>query len=194
MSPGGLDAGPGITLQGPSTATLPALGTGFYWEEFSSNGGQFYWSGLPYTISGKGGANVGAFTANDTTSIPSAYLSAIVAGQTVPLSGDYTVNWTGGNSSLQNGLVTIAAASNGTGNTFGAFICTAPLAAQSFTIPKWVLSTLPPSETVYLGIAPIPAGYLWIGQFNNPVTFQATGLDRGVVIDEFFNGFPVYFK
>jgi uncharacterized protein (TIGR03437 family) len=138
MSFGGLDAGPGITLHGPSTAMLPPLGAGYYWEEFSSNGGQFYWSGLLYTISGQGGANVGAFTATDTTSIPSAYLSGIVAGQDVPLSGDYTVSWTGGNPNLQNGLVTIAAASNGSGNTFGAFICTVPLSAQSFTIPKWV--------------------------------------------------------
>jgi hypothetical protein len=104
------------------------------------------------------------------------------------------VSWTGGNPSLQNGQVTIAAASNGTGNTFGAFMCTAPLSAQSFTIPKWVLSTLPPTASYNIGIAPVPEGYIWIGQFNNPVTLQATGLDRGILMDEFFNGFPVYFK
>jgi uncharacterized protein (TIGR03437 family) len=196
MSFGGLDAGPGITLVGPSTATLPALGSGYYREEFASNtGAQFYWSGLEYVVSGTGGKSVGAFTANDTTGVPSAYFpSSFIAGQTVPLSGDYTVNWTGGNPTLQNGQVTIAAASNGSGNAFGAFICTAPLAAQSFTIPKWVLSTLPATQTGYVGIAPYPLGFLWIGQFNTPVTFQATGLDRGIVMDEFFNGFPVYFK
>jgi uncharacterized protein (TIGR03437 family) len=194
MSPGGLDAGPGITMQGPSTATLPALYSGYYREEFSSNGGQFYWSGLPYTISGQGGKNVGPFTANDTTSVPSAYLSGITAGQTIPLSGDYTVSWTGGNPDLQNGLLTIAAVSNGSGNTYGAFVCTAPLSAQSFTIPKWMMSTLPATTTYNIGTFPIPEGYIWIGQANNPVTFQATGLDRGIVMDEFFNGFPVYFK
>jgi hypothetical protein len=26
------------------------------------------------------------------------------------------------------------------------------------------------------------------------VPFQATGLDKGMVMDEFFNGFPIYFK
>jgi hypothetical protein len=57
-----------------------------------------------------------------------------------------------------------------------------------------VLSTLPATQTGYVGIAPYPLGFLWIGQFNTPVTFQATGLDRGIVMDEFFNGFPVYFK
>jgi len=195
MSIGGLDAGPGITLQGPSTATLPAIGTGYYDESFSSSvGGQFYWSGLLYNISGSGGKQVGAFAARDTTSIPSAYLSGIVAGQTLPLSSDLTITWTGGDPSLQNGQVTIASYSAGSNNTGGAFMCTAPLSSQSFTIPKWVMSTLPPSTTYSIGTFPIPEGYIWIGQFNNPVTFQATGLDRGIVIDEFFNGFPVYFK
>jgi uncharacterized protein (TIGR03437 family) len=203
MSPGGLDAGAGITVAGPSTSTLPVVAPGIYEEEFSSStGGQFYWSGLQYNISGPGGKQVGKFATSDTTSIPSAYLSQIgagqttqiVAGQTLSLSGDLTVTWTGGNPSLQNGQVTIAAASNGANNTFSAFMCTTPLSTGSFTIPKWVLSTLVPSTTYNIGTFPVPEGYIWIGQFNNPVTFQASGLDKGVVIDMFFNGFPVAFK
>ena len=79
-------------------------------------------------------------------------------------------------------------------NIAGYFLCTAPLSAQSFTIPKWVVSTLPPTGTGHIGIAPYPTGYIWIGQSNNPVTFQATGLDKGILMDEFFNGFPVYFQ
>ncbi|HXR34708.1 MAG TPA: hypothetical protein VN754_02090, partial [Candidatus Binataceae bacterium] len=55
MSPGGLDAGPGITMQGPFTTTIPALYSGYYREGFSSvSGGQFYWSGLEYIVSGTG--------------------------------------------------------------------------------------------------------------------------------------------
>jgi hypothetical protein len=195
-SPGQLDAGPSIILKGPSTATIPQEypGYGQYFDLFS-NGIQFYWSGLPYTVSGAGGPKVGAFSANDTTSVPTAYLSGIVAGQTLSRSGDLTVTWTGGDPSLQNGQVTIAAYSgsaDGSQNTY--FMCIAPLAAQSFTIPKWILSTLIPTGTDYIGIAPVPNGFLWIGQMNNPVTFQASGLDRGILVDEFFNGFPVYFK
>jgi hypothetical protein len=96
---------------------------------------------------------------------------------------------------LQNGQVTIAGYSGSTSGTLnGAFICTAPLSAGSFTIPKWVLSSMPPSGTGYIGIAPYPIGYIWIGQFNNPVTFQASGLDKGILMDEFYNGFPVYFQ
>jgi uncharacterized protein (TIGR03437 family) len=195
MSPGQLDAGPGITLQGPTAATLPQLtpGYGYYWLGFTT-GAQFFWSGLQYIAAGTGGTRVGPFSVNDTTSAPLAYLSGIVAGQTLSLSGDLTVTWTGGNASLQNGQVTIAAASNSSSGQFGAFMCTAPMSAQSFTIPKWILSTLPPSGSYNIGIAQIPEGYIWIGQFNNPATFQASGLDRGILMDEFFNGFPIYFK
>ena len=93
-------------------------------------------------------------------------------------------------------MVTIAGASWGTssGGLFGGFMCTAPLSAKSFTIPKWVLSTLAPSATGYIGVAPYPMGDIWIGQANNPVVFQAKGLDRGVLMDEFYNGYPVYFQ
>jgi uncharacterized protein (TIGR03437 family) len=197
MSPGQLDAGAAIILQGHSTATLPQLspGWGYYYSVFN-NGAQFFWSDLKYSVSGAGGAKVGAFSVTDTTSIPSAYFSGITAGQTLPRSSDLTVTWTGGDPTLQNGQVTIAAASSGTanGSISGGFMCTAPVAAKSFTIPKWVLSTLPPTATGYIGIAPYPLGYIWIGQFNNPVTFQAPGLDKGILMDEFFNGYPVYFQ
>jgi uncharacterized protein (TIGR03437 family) len=196
-SPGQLDAGAGIILQGPSTATLPQpyAGSGYYYSLFNT-GSQFFWSGLNYTVSSPGGAKVGAFSVADTTSIPSAYFSGIVAGQTIPLSADFTVNWTGGDPTLQNGQVTIAGFSGGTstGSISGAFMCTAALSAKSFTIPKWVLSTMPASATAYIGIAPYPIGYIWIGQFNNPVTFQASGLDKGILMDEFFNGYPVGYK
>ena len=197
MSPGQLDAGPGVTLRGLATATLPQLspGWGYYYSLFNT-GAQFFWSGLNYTVSAAGGAKVGAFSVSDTTSVPSAYFSGIIAGQTLSRSSNLTVTWTGGDPTLENGLVTIAGASNGTssGSLFGGFMCIAPLSAKSFAIPQWVLSTLPPTATAYIGIAPYPIGYIWIGQANNPVVFQAKGLDRGVLMDEFYNGYPVYFQ
>jgi hypothetical protein len=197
-SPGQLDAGAGITVQGPATVMLPQTspGWGYYYTVFNSNtGAQFFYSDINYSISSPGGAKVGAFSVVDTSSIPLAYFSGIIAGQTLSRSGDLTVTWTGGDPTLQNGLVTIASYSGSpSGNIGGGFMCTAPLAAKSFTIPKWVLSALPPSGTAYIGIAPYPIGYIWIGQSNNPVTFHASGLDKGMLIDEFFNGFPVYFQ
>jgi uncharacterized protein (TIGR03437 family) len=197
-SPGQLDAGGGITLQGISTAMLPQLspGWGYYYSMFNNGAAQFFWSDFKYSVSGPGGTKVGAFSVADTTSIPTVYFSGMVAGQTLPRSGDLTVTWTGGDPSLQNGQVTIAGFSSATssGSISSAFMCTAPLSAKSFTIPKWVLSMLPPSGTGYVGIAPYPIGYIWIGQFNKPVTFQAKGLDKGILIDEFFNGYPVKFQ
>jgi uncharacterized protein (TIGR03437 family) len=197
-SPGQLDAGAGITVQGPATVVLPQTspGWGYYYTVFNgTTGAQFFYSGLNYSVSGTGGAKVGAFSVADTTSIPSAYFSGITAGQTLSRSSDLTVTWTGGDPTLQNGQVTIATYSgSASGNIGGGFMCTAPLAAKSFTIPKWVLSALPPSGTAYVGIAPYPIGYIWIGQSNTPVSFQATGLDKGILIDEFFNGYPVYFQ
>src|ERR1035441_3694069 len=60
MSPGQLDAGASITLQGQSTATLPQLspGWGYYYSLFNA-GPQFFWSDLKYSVSGAGGAKVG---------------------------------------------------------------------------------------------------------------------------------------
>ncbi len=196
MSPAQLDAGAAITVQGPSgTATIPAEYSG--WGDYFlwiTNGAQFYWSKLAYTVSSPGGARVGQFSAADITQAPAANFSGIRAGQALSLSSDLTVNWTGGDPNLQNGRVTIVAVSETNDNLTGAFMCTAPVSAQSFTIPKWVLSTLPPTGTGYIGIAPYPTGYIWIGQLNSPVTFQAKGLDKGILVDQYNNGFPVYFQ
>jgi len=194
MSPAQLDAGPGITVLGISSATLPQLYGGEYFLYFN-NYAQFFWSDLRYSISGSGGSQIGSFAVTDTTGIPSAYLSGMVAGQTLPLASDLTVTWTGGDPNLQNGQLVIGGySSSSDGTQFGSFMCTAPVSAQKFTIPKWILSQLPPTGTGYIGIAPYPVGAIWIGQMNNPVLFQATGLDKGIVVDEFLNGFPVYFK
>ena len=194
MSPAQLDAGPDISVQGLSVVTLPQLFGGYYYL-FFNNSFQFFWSDLQYAVSGSGGSQVGAFSAIDITGIPSAYFSGITAGQTLSLANDLTVTWTGGNPSLQNGNLIIEGYSTNSSETvFGAFMCTAPVSAGSFTIPKWVLSLLPATGTGYIGIAPYPLGAIWIGQMNNPVTFQATGLDKGILVDEFFSGFPVYFK
>jgi uncharacterized protein (TIGR03437 family) len=195
-----LDAGAAITVQYQSTATITrpyaTYYPGWYYSGVNGVGGsQFFWSGEPYIISGTGGTQVGAFSVTDTTSIPSAYFSGIVPGQTFSRSSDLKVTWTNGNPGLQNGNVTIAGYSGSSDGTLSSFfMCTAPLSSQSFTIPKWVLSSLLPTGSYNVGTVPVPYGYIWIGQFNNPVTFQATGLDKGIVIDQFFSGFPVFFQ
>ena len=189
-----LDAGSGLSLQGPLLAPGPIApayaGSGSYALLLTQSIAKFLYSDVNYTVAGTGGSSVGAFTVTDTTSLPDAKLSGLV-GQSISRSSDLTVQWTGGNSALENGQVTIAGYS-GTGtdvtSVASSFICKAPVSAQRFTIPSWVLSTLPASGSYMVGATSIPIGYIWIGQDNQPTTFQASGLDRGVITDVFYQG------
>ena len=191
-----LDAGPALTLTGPLVGPPIAQGypgSGFYYALLGS-AGKFLYSKEHYVMTGVGGANVGAFTATDTSSLPGAQLTA-VAGKTFPRSSNLTVNWTGGDPTLQNGLVTIEGASfNDDYSQTGYFECVAPLAPGTFTIPSRVLSALPASGSLTQGSLTQPLGYIWIGQYNNPTTFTASGLDLGIITDVFFQGAAVYFQ
>ena len=197
LSPRQLDAGASLALQGLGNVSLSSIYGGYYYGYLSTNG-RYLWSERNYTVSGTGGAQVGAFSATDNTSDPSVQFSNISGTQSIPLSSDLTVKWNGGNAKMQNGLVTIGASSTPSPDApyqqTVVLQCTAPLSAGSFTIPKWVLSTLPPSGTGQNPYITYPLGWIWIGQYNNPVTFQAQGLDRGILSDVFFNGAGVYFK
>jgi uncharacterized protein (TIGR03437 family) len=201
-SPAQLDAGASIKVQGTSplnsisTMTVPQLYGGNYFAAFVvSLGNPFDISYYQYAVSGAGGTKIGAFSVTDNTWFPSVVLSGIAPAQTIPVAGDLTVTWTGG-SSMQDSQVSIGGVSWTTAsqNIGGYFICTAPLSAQSFTIPKWVLSTLPPSGTGSILSSTFPLGLLWIGQPNKPVNFQATGLDKGILVQEYVNGYPVSFQ
>jgi hypothetical protein len=193
MSPGQLNAGPALTVTGPGTVSVPNIYGGEYYL-LDANIPSFLFMDTDYTVSGQGGSSVGAFTAQYVTSTPSAYFTGITAAQTVPLTSDLTLQWTGGDSSLQNGQVIIGGYSPTSSGAAVSFQCTAPVAAHSFTIPAWVLSLLPPSASEQDGGNTFPLGRLYIGQYNNPVAFQATGLDRGLVTDIFYHGYGVYFK
>jgi hypothetical protein len=66
--------------------------------------------------------------------------------------------------------------------------------AQKFTIPGWILASLPPSGTG--GTAPdtYPEGWIQVGQYNKTTPFTATGLTSGIITDIFYNGIGVYFQ
>jgi uncharacterized protein (TIGR03437 family) len=199
-SPARLDAGALSVLRGTSIplSTTQYLGNGYYYAVLTGPSGEAYLlPGLPYLVSGTGGAAVGAFSVSDLTSVPSslALFTGLTADQTVPLSGDLTVQWSGGDPTLQNGQVTIGALSANSTFTLAEFLqCTAPASAQKFTIPGWVLSALPPTGTFQSGTTTYALGWIWIGQYNKPTSFSATGLDSGIVTDISNNGFGVYFK
>jgi hypothetical protein len=162
-----------------------------------ANAGRYLWSDFTYPVAGTGGAAVGAFTATDIAGGATAFLTGINNAQTIPLSSDLALAWTGGDPTLQNGQLTIYAQSlnqTGTSSKFAFVQCTAPLAAQKFTIPAWVLATLPVSGTGGTEPYTYPEGWIQIGQYNKPVAFSATGLTKGIITDIFYNGKGVYFK
>lgn len=195
-SPALLDAGPALTLEGQGTKPLPQLYAGYYGAMLNATTPRILYSGYPYTVSSAAGKGVGAFTATDTTSTRDVAFTNIALSQGVPRSTDLTVKWDGANAAMQDGQVTIGGVSFDDINYshYAMFQCTAPAAAKSFTIPGWILSTLPVSGSGQNGFVTYPLGWIWIGQYNNPVTFQAPGLDRGIFTDVFFSGTGVYFK
>jgi len=192
-SPAQLDAGTLSVLYSPPV-TLNQYG-GYYGADLTNEGQRYLWSALTYPFAGTGGAAVGAFSVNDVTSIPATNFEGINNAQSLSVSGDLTVKWTGGNPMLQNGQVTIGGYSGNSALTqFELLQCTAPLAAGQLTIPGWVISALPPSGTGGTDPYTYPLGWIWIGQYNNPTPFSATGLTSGIITDIFYNGLGVYFQ
>ena len=134
-----------------------------------------------------GGAAVGPFSVTDVTRSNidvTLGFTGIGVLQTLPLGSDLVLQWTGGDSALQNGNVTITAWSysqvDGHVCNAGYLLCTALLSAQTFTIPQRVLEALPVTGAVSYGM-------ISIGQYNTPTSFTATGLTRGIITDIFNN-------
>lgn len=195
-SPAQLDAGSALAISFPAEA-IAQVGNGFYGSILSEQA-RYLYSDFTYPVSGPGGTAVGPFSVSDVTGVPTAKFTGITNQQTISRSGDLTLQWTGGNPSLQNGQVTIfaEAINQVTANydQFEMLQCTAPLAAQQFTIPGWVLSALEPASTVTYASGTFPAGWIQIGQYNNPTSFSATGLTKGIITDIFYNGIGVSFQ
>lgn len=197
-----LDAGTTLNLQGPqplqATWRASTGDPGYYAMRMSYSVGGYILGGYNYTASGPGGADVGAFSASlavPTTVAGFVKFTGISTEQNIPRGSDYTVRWTGGDPNMQNGQVTIGGFSASNSPVlFNAFQCTAPLAANSFTIPGWVLSALPQSQQFPINGLTVPLGYIWIGQYSAPVEFSATGLDRGIFTYADFLGYLVNYQ
>jgi uncharacterized protein (TIGR03437 family) len=164
-----LDAGPAITISGPSgkrTITGQTVGMlGVYYAGVTlgdSTPGNFLDPGH-YTITGPGGKNVGPFTAS--TDVPATpFVWTNLPNITVPLdrSKDLTIKWTGGIPNTQ-AIVTGASGTQ-------AFLCAAPVSAGQITVPSYVLLSLPPSGP--------PLNASGLGLSNRSVTlFTVSGLD-----------------
>ncbi|MGB7761092.1 MAG: hypothetical protein WBL61_14755 [Bryobacteraceae bacterium] len=199
FSPASLDAGSGLTIQGPLNAPgplAPSFGFPDYYYLFLGNAGKYLYSDYHYTIAGTGGANIGAFSATELASNVTAQFSGILPNTQIPRTSDFTVQWDYPlNPTLPNAPVTIGGFSYSSDLTLSAsFQCTAPAGAQKFTIPAWILSTMPPTGTQTQGSLTYPVGEIWIGEYNAPTPFTAPGLDGGVITDVFFQGAFVYYQ
>jgi uncharacterized protein (TIGR03437 family) len=172
LLPTGLDAG-SITLTPPSGASVkftePA--TGSYEATLSSL------SAGSYTITGSGGANVGAFTTSLAVPAPIAWTnqSAVAAGPIVRSQGQ-EITWSGG---AANSYTAISGASVVIGaltEITVTFYCTAQTSAGQFTIPPSVLLALPVSSTSSTAI-----NFLSVGSTTNLATFTAPGINAGYI-------------
>jgi uncharacterized protein (TIGR03437 family) len=161
-----LDAGPAITITGPNGSQQLAqpnytaqLGGGS-----GTNAQPLFLSAGSYSVSGTGGADVGPFSQNFTIPQPLTWTNP---GNTsvVDRSAGLDVSWTGGD---PNGTVQITGV---TGNA--AALCNAKISDQHFTIPAFVLLSLPPSTSTSTGSLTLRA--------TSTAAFTASGISSGTI-------------
>ena len=135
-----------------------------------------------YMVTGSGGSKVGSFSAQDTVPTDVTWTnSAAITTAGVDRTKDLTITWTGGG---QNEFVAISGTASfitgglgpGKDSPGNAFLCIAPATAGSFTVPSWVLKTLPNTK------GQIAASFLLVGTQTPVSKFSATGLDDGYVV------------
>jgi hypothetical protein len=145
--------------------TIPTI-TGTYVAQLPA--GAIPGTGGAFTFKGPGGKDVGAFTT--TVNLPNPLLSWTnqAADATVNRSQGVPINWSGG---APGSFVVISGSSQGSGGTFGSFLCYAPQSALTFTVPAYVTGTLPAGT-----------GSLSVENATSFVSFSATGIDNGIGI------------
>ena len=216
---GWLDAGASLSIEGPNgTEPVPknASGEGYDGlvggatiEELLLGGGlpPFFLNSsyaiLPgtFTVTAPGGANVGAFSAAATVSSAASSFtwtnqSAITAG-TIPRDTPLAITWSGGDpegfveivataSTLQSGVTPTA-------TTPGIQVdCVAPASVGSFTIPTYVLQSLP---STIGSTALLPPGSLQVGPASGAVQITTpSGLDAAYLYYHYVQGANVVWQ
>lgn len=191
-----LDAGSALTVSGPDgTKQIPKT-SGYY--SAALGGGSLtapnFLDPGSYTVTGPGGSGsgaVGGFTA--TQSISASPVTWTASQQsTISRSVDTTVNWTGG--SPDGYVAIIGTSTSNTPQVTGTFACTAKSTAGTFTIPKWVLSTLPVTGTLTQSGITVSNGFLLMGNYSSFNAFNAPGLDLGFFTNLVLSGQNAQFQ
>lgn len=184
-----LDAGPVININGPKGAKqLTKQQGGSYFANLG--GGTPSIPGFPgggaapdylepgtYRIdNGSGGSGpnaVGAFSASIT--IPQLLnWTNMDSIETVNRAAGQEITWTGGDPSGYVYMFGFSSSGASTNSAVSMFYCTERASALRFTIPSYVLSTLPATTGQNIGM-------LSVNNVVNPVTFTAPGLDIGSI-------------
>jgi hypothetical protein len=161
-----LDAGPTITITGPDGSQQLAqpnysaqLGGGS-----GTNEQPLFLNAGSYTVSGTGGADVGPFSQNFTIPQPLTWTNP---GNTsvVDRSAGLDVSWAGGD---PNGPVQITGITSN-----AAALCNVKISDQHFTIPAFVLLSLPPSTGTSTGSLTLRA--------TSTTAFTASGISSGTI-------------
>jgi hypothetical protein len=183
-----LDAGEAINVNGPKGAKQLRRVQGFTGIYSAQLGGgtaipipgapapePLYLDPGQYTFTGSGGTRVGAFNANMTLT-PLIQWDNMASVETVTRSNGQLITWSGGD---PNSYVYIAGSSIAGPQldpVVASFTCYERASAGRFTIPSAVLLAIPPTPSSAL----IP-GTLSVGNFGTPATFNASGLDVGLI-------------
>ncbi len=166
-----LDAG-SLSIQGPAgTLHFPPAGSSGMYSLQASNS-FFPPSGGSFQFTGTGGQDVGKFTASISYANPLNWTNMSAVSTVVRANGQ-TVTWTGG---ANDSYVSISGTSS-SDTVSASFTCNAPAAAGQFTIPAYVLETLPPGS---VSLLLVPAS-LQVANLTTPRTFSATGIFAGSV-------------
>jgi hypothetical protein len=96
---------------------------------------------------------------------------------------DLTVTWSGGIPDKEFALI-VGLSSNG--QVTAGFLCAEKVSAGQFTVPAWVLSSLPATALFTGGGQSMLGGLLAVGtaSFTNVGRFTGLGLDFGVITYE----------
>lgn len=202
-----LDAGPRINLVTPTgTRQLEKQQDGGYYLNVFGLGG------LPIPIPGAGnpfleagnytadngsggtGANaVGGFRVSHT--VPGNFVWANEAAvNTIVRSQGQEFTWSGGNA---NSTVVIFGTSyNDTQKASGVFYCYERGSAGRFTVPSYILNSLPPAVAPTLSITDVsvPSSLVGVGLATDPSRFTASGLDVGIMTYVNMNAKTVSFQ
>ena len=192
-----LNAGSSLTVTGPAgsrKASRPSTNA----RNFQPLGYTYDGSLVPstlflnpgsFSLTGAGGADVGALAANFTIPTPLTWGNR---SQTSAISRNqgFMVNWSG--APAGQSVVIFGGGVDLPANATGEFVCVAPPGSSSFLVPPLALANVPATRSnllqskgvVYVGTLPL----------SSPAAFTATGLDTGAILAGAFQGKTVIFQ